>query len=57
MYSYDDRMRAVQLYLKLGKRTSPDISSVEVGGHARKRVVIGSHAEQQPRTADAKLYR
>ncbi|RZA30498.1 MAG: hypothetical protein EOP02_01320 [Proteobacteria bacterium] len=38
-------------------RPSPDISSVEVGGHARKRVVIGALAKQQRRTADAKSYR
>ena len=25
MYSYEDRIRAVKLYLKLGKRTSPTI--------------------------------
>ena len=25
MYSYEDRIRAVELYIKLGKRTSPTI--------------------------------
>jgi len=30
MYSYEDRIRAVELYIKLGKRTSPTIRQLGV---------------------------
>src|SRR3990167_11068786 len=32
MYSYEDRIRAVELYIKLGKRTSPTIRQLGYPG-------------------------
>ena len=38
MYSYEDRIRAVELYIKLGKRTSPTIRQL---GYPTKNALRG----------------
>ena len=49
MYSYEDRIQAVKLYIKLGKRTGPTIRKMgtlnpkvglEIAQHLRRRKVV-----------------
>lgn len=44
MYSYEDRIRAVELYIKLGKRTSPTIRQL---GYPTKNALKGWYREYQ----------
>ncbi|OGA92045.1 MAG: transposase, partial [Burkholderiales bacterium RIFCSPHIGHO2_12_63_9] len=46
MYSYEDRIRAVELYIKLGKRTSPTIRQL---GYPTKNALKGWYREYQQR--------
>ena len=46
MYSYEDRIRAVELYIKLGKRTSPTIRQL---GYPTKNALKGWCREYQQR--------
>ena len=46
MYSYEDRIRAVELYIKLGKRTSPTIRQL---GYPTKNSLKGWYREYQQR--------
>ena len=48
MYSYEDRIRAVELYIKLGKRTSPTIRQL---GYPTKNALKGWYREYQQRLA------
>jgi putative transposase len=42
MYSYEDRIRAIRLYVKLGKRTAATIQQL---GYPTKNAVKSSHRE------------
>jgi transposase-like protein len=42
MYSYEDRVRAVELYIKLGKRTAATIRQL---GYPTKNALKGWHRE------------
>ena len=53
MYSYEDRIRAVELYIKLGKRTSPTIRQL---GYPSKNSLRGWYREYQQRQDLAKGY-
>jgi len=44
MYSYDDRIRAVRLYIKLGKRTAATIRQL---GYPTKNSLKGWHQEHE----------
>ena len=44
MYSYEDRIRAVKLYLKLGKRTAPTIRQL---GYSTKNALKSWYREYQ----------
>lgn len=46
MYSYEDRIRAVELYIKLGKRVRPTIRQL---GYLTKNALKGSYLEYQQR--------
>ena len=46
MYSYDDRIRAVELYIKLGKRVRPTIRQL---GYPTKNSLKGWYREYQQR--------
>ncbi|MBQ1557880.1 MAG: transposase, partial [Pseudomonas sp.] len=46
MYSYEDRIRAVELYIKLGKRNSPTIRQL---GYPTKNSLKGWYREYQQR--------
>ena len=46
MYPYEDRVRAVELYIKLRKRTSPTIRQL---GYPTKNALKGWYSEYQPR--------
>ena|SRR3990167_787463 len=46
MYSYEDRIRAVELYIKLGKRISPTIRQL---GYPTKNALKGWYREYQQR--------
>jgi len=46
MYSYDDRIRAVELYIKLGKRVGPTIRQL---GYPTKNALKGWHRAYQQR--------
>ena len=46
MYSYEDRIRAVELYIKLGKRVRPTIRQL---GYPTKNALKGWYAEYQER--------
>lgn len=46
MYSYEDRIRAVELYIKLGKRTSLTIRQL---GYPTKNALKGWYREYQQR--------
>ena len=46
MYSYEDRIRAVELYIKLGKRTSPTIRQL---GYPAKNALKGWFREYRQR--------
>ena len=46
MYCYEDRIRAVELYIKLGKRTSPTIRQL---GYPTKNALKGWYREYQQR--------
>ena len=53
MYSYEDRIRAVELYIKLGKRTSPTIRQL---GYPTKNSLKGWYREYQQRQDLPKSY-
>lgn len=44
MYSYEERIRAVKLYIKLGKRTGPTIRQL---GYPSKNSLKGWHREYE----------
>ena len=44
MYSYEDRVRAVKLYIKLGKRTAPTIQKL---GYPTKNSLRGWYREYE----------
>ena len=44
MYSYEDRIRAVKLYIKLGKRTAPTIQQL---GYPTKNALKSWHREYE----------
>jgi putative transposase len=46
MYSHDDRLRAVRLYIKLGKRTAPTIHQL---GYPTKNALKSWHREYEQR--------
>jgi transposase-like protein len=46
MYSYEDRIRAVELYIKLGKRVRPTIRQL---GYPTKNALKGWHREYEQR--------
>ena len=46
MYSYEDRIRAVELYIKLGKRVRPTIRQL---GYPTKNALKGWYLEYQQR--------
>ena len=46
MYSYEDRIRAVELYIKLGKRTGPTIRQL---GYPTKNALKGWYREYEQR--------
>jgi putative transposase len=46
MYSYDDRIRAVELYIKLGKRVGPTIRQL---GYPTKNALKGWYRAYQQR--------
>ena len=46
MYSYDDRIRAVELYIKLGKQVRPTIRQL---GYPTKNALKGWYREYQQR--------
>src|SRR5690349_18555675 len=46
MYSYEDRLRAVQLYIKLGKRAAPTIRQL---GYPTKNALKSWHREYEQR--------
>ena len=47
MYSYEDRIRAVRLYIKLGKRTAATIRQL---GYPTKNSLKGWHQEHEQPT-------
>lgn len=53
MYSYEDRIRAVELYIKLGKRVRPTMRQL---GHPSKNALKGWHLEYQHRQGLATGY-
>jgi putative transposase len=46
MYSYEDRLRAVRLYIKLGKRAAPTIRQL---GYPTKNALKSWHREYEQR--------
>ena len=46
MYSYEDRIRAIELYIKLGKRVRPTIRQLS---YPAKNALEGWYAEYQQR--------
>ncbi len=46
MYSYEDRIRAVELYIKLGKRVRPTICQL---GYPTKNALKGWYREYEQR--------
>jgi transposase-like protein len=53
MYSYEDRIRAVELYIKLGKRVRATIRQL---GYPTKNALKGWHREYELRSDLAKSY-
>ena len=53
MYSYEDRIRAVELYIKLGMRVRPTIRQL---GYPNKNALKGWHLEYQQRQGLATCY-